>query len=151
MKINQMEVLIMNELRMLDPMAMDPFEDTFRSLLRPWRVGVTERAPQINLDISEKNGSYIVKAEIPGVKKDDIDVRIDGNMVTISAEVKQEKEEKEEGRMLRCERQYGWASRSFTLATPVDEKKSDAKYENGILNLTLPKKEASASGKLSIH
>lgn len=141
----------MNELRMLDPLGLDPFEDTFRSLMRPWRMSTSERAPQISLDISEKDGSYTVKAEIPGVKKEDIDVHIDGNMVTISAEVKQEKEEKEEGRMLRCERQYGYASRSFTLASSVDEKKSDAKYENGILRLTLPKKETSAGGHLAIH
>lgn len=141
----------MNELRLLDPLALDPFEDTFRSLLRPWRSGSTERVPQINIDISEHDGSYVVKAEIPGVKKEDIDVRVDGNMVTISAEVKKEKEEKEEGRMLRCERQYGYASRSFSLSSAVDEKKSDAKYENGILKLTLPKKEGSAGGRLAIH
>ena len=141
----------MNEIRMFDPLTVDPFEDTFRGLLRPWRMGGMERVPQISLDISEHNGKYIVKAEIPGVKKEDIDVRIDGSMVTISTEVKKEKEEKEEGRMLRCERQYGYTSRSFTLASSIDEKKSEAKYENGILRLTLPKKDTAAAGHLPIH
>ena len=83
----------MNELRTIDPFALDPFDDTFRSLMRPWRFEMPEAAPRIKLDLSEQNDSYAVKAEIPGVKKEDIDVRVDGNVVTISAEVKTEKEE----------------------------------------------------------
>ena len=98
----------MNELRTLDPLALDPFDDAFRSLMRPWRFDMPETAPRIKIDLSEQDGSYAVKAEIPGVKKDDIDVRVDGNTVTISAEVKSEKEETGVGRrMLRRERQEG--------------------------------------------
>jgi HSP20 family protein len=77
-------------------------------------------------------------------------VRIDGNQVTISAEVKQDKEEKKEGRLLRSERRYGYASRSFLLASDVDQAAADAKYNNGVLELKLPKKAASAGKKLAI-
>jgi len=141
----------MNELRPFDPLALDPFEDTFRSLMRPWRMEAMEAAPRIKLDLSELDSSYMVKAEIPGVRKEDIDVRVDGNMVTISAEVKTEKEEKKEGRVLRSERQQGYASRSFTLACPVDEAKAAAKYENGVLELTLPKKAATSTKRLAVQ
>jgi HSP20 family protein len=84
------------------------------------------------------------------VRKEDIDVRIEGNQVTISAEVKKDKEEKKDGRVLRSERQYGFASRTFTLACDVDEAKSGAKYENGILELTLPKRTTTSSRRLPI-
>lgn len=141
----------MNELRLFDPLALDPLEDTFRSLLRPWRMEGMEAAPRIKLDLSEQDASFTVKAEIPGVSKEDIDVRVDGNMVTISAEVKKEKEEKKEGRVLRSERQHGYASRSFTLACPVDDAKAAAKYENGILELTLPKKAATSTKRLAVQ
>lgn len=142
----------MNELRTLDPFALDPFDDTFRSLMRPWRIDMPETAPRIKIDLSEQNGSYGVKAEIPGVKKDDIDVRIDGNVVTISAELKSEKEEKGNGnRVLRRERQEGYASRSFTLACPVDEGKVEASYKDGVLALTLPKKTETSSRRIAIQ
>lgn len=142
----------MNDLmRVNDPMfALEPMDDLFRGLLRPWRAELTERAPQIKLDVSEDESNYTIKADVPGVHKEDIDVRIDGNQVTISAEIKKEKEEKKEGRLLRSERQYGYASRSFTLACDVDESKSAAKYQDGVLKLTLPKKATSAARKLSI-
>lgn len=142
----------MNELRTLDPFALDPFDDTFRSLMRPWRFDVPEMALRIKIDLSEQDGSYAVKAEMPGVKKDDIDVRVDGNTVTISAEVKSEKEEKGNGgRMLRRECQEGYASRTFSLACPVDEAKVEARYKDGILALTLPKKADTSSKRIAIH
>ena len=105
----------------------------------------------VKLDLHELDTSYTVKAEIPGVRKEDIDVRVDGNTVTISAEVKKEKEEKKEGRVLRRERQEGYASRSFTLACPVNEAEAEAKYENGVLSLTLPKKAAGSKKRLSVQ
>jgi HSP20 family protein len=144
--------ITMNELRALDPWALDPFDDAFRSLMRPWRFDMPENAPGIKIDLTEQNGSYAVKAEIPGVKKDDIDVRVDGNTVTISAEVKAEKEEKGNGgRVLRRERQEGYASRSFILACPVDEGKVEASYKDGILALTLPKMAGTASKRIAIQ
>lgn len=142
----------MNELRTLDPFALDPFDDTVRSLLRPWRFDMPEAAPRIKIDLTEQDGSYAVKAEIPGVKKDDIEVRVDGSTVTISAEVKSDKEEKGNGgRVLRRERQEGYASRSFTLACPVDDSKVEANYKNGILALTLPKKADTSSKRITVQ
>lgn len=140
----------MNELRVKDLFDMDPLENSFRNLLRPWRLEGVDRAPQIKIDLSEHDDSYMVKADIPGVRKEDIDVRIDRNQVTISAEVKQEKEEKKDGRVLRSERQYGFASRSFALASDIDDTKADAKYQNGVLELRLPKKATGSSRKLSV-
>jgi len=140
----------MNELRTKDPFALDPFEDAFRSLMRPWKSEGGDRTPQIRVDVHEDDGSYTIKADIPGVKKEDIDVRVDGNVVTISAEVKREQEEKKEGRVLRSERHYGYASRSFSLASDVDDGKADAKYADGVLTLKLPKKAQSTAKRLSI-
>jgi HSP20 family protein len=141
----------MNEMRLFDPFAIDPIDDVFRGMMRPWRYETVEAPPRIRLDLAEMDGTYTVRAEIPGARKEDIDVRIEGNLVTISAEMKKEWEEKKEGRVLRSERHYGRASRSFTLASPVDESKADAKYENGILELTLPKKSAAATRRLAVH
>ena len=140
----------MNELRVKDLFELDPFESGFRNLLRPWRMDLAERTPQIRIDLHETDDSYAVKAEIPGVRKEDIDVRIDGNVVTISAEVKQDKEEKKGDRVLRSERQYGWASRSFSLASAVDDGKVDAKYQNGVLELRLPKKATPTQKRVAI-
>lgn len=141
----------MNDLRVNDLLSMEPMESAVRRLLRPWGAELEDSAPRIKLDVTEHNGSYAVKAEVPGVRKEDIDVRIEGNQVTISAEVKKEKEEKEEGRLLRSERRYGYACRSFALDSEVDEAKAVAKYNNGVLELTLPKKSGpSASKRLTI-
>jgi HSP20 family protein len=142
----------MNELRVPDLFDLDPFPASLRELWRPWRnnEGVEARAPQIRIDLSESDNAFAIKAEIPGVKKEDIDVRIDGNQVTISAEVKQDSEEKKDGRLLRSERRYGYASRSFLLASDVDQAAADAKYSNGVLELKLPKKAQSAGQKLTV-
>ena len=121
-----------------------------RGFLRQWPTLASERAPRIRVDLTENESNYIVKAEVPGVRKEDIDVRIDGNQVTISAEVKKNEEEKKEGRVIRSERLHGFASRSFALGFDVDEGKSSAKYKDGVLELTLPKKTASSSRRLQI-
>jgi HSP20 family protein len=105
----------------------------------------------IKLDVTETDKAYIVKAEMPGVNKEDIKVDVSGHQITISSETKKDKEEKS-STTLRCERYYGQQSRSFTLGQEVDESKADAKYENGILMLTLPKKEGGESHKkLIVH
>jgi HSP20 family protein len=140
----------MNELRTFDPFAIEPFDDSLRTLMRPWKLDLADAAPRIKVDVTEQNGSFAVKAEIPGVRKEDIDVRVEGNQVTISAEVKSEKEEKKGTRVLRRECQQGYASRTFTLGSALDEGKADAKYENGILNLTLPKKASTADKRVTV-
>ena len=128
-----------SELARLDPFFdMDDMFNKF--MMRPILRGGMEIGPQIKMDVKEADGKYLVNAEIPGVDKDDIHVTLDGNRVSISAEVKQEKEAKEGGRVIRCERSYGMASRSFNLADEIDQSKVQAKYNNGILELTLPKK-----------
>lgn len=131
----------------------DPFDlafrDFFRNMLRPARLEL-DAEPDIRLDLKETEKAYLVHAEIPGVKKEDIEVSIDGNLVTIRAEVKREKEEKGET-MLRSERYYGSVARSFTLATDVDEKTATASYTDGVLELTLPKKAGSASRRLQVQ
>jgi HSP20 family protein len=141
----------MNELRVPDLLDLEPFPSSLmRELWRPWRSQEGAQAPQIRIDLSETDKDYTVKAEIPGVKKEDIDVRIDGNQVTISAEVKQDKEDKKDGRVLRCERRYGYASRSFMLDSDVEQSSADAKYSNGVLELKLPKKAQSSAKRLTI-
>jgi HSP20 family protein len=140
----------MNPLRVTDPFAVEPVEEMFRQMLQPWRDAPAERAPQIKRDVHEDDACYTVKAEVPGVGKDDIDVRIEGNRVTVSAEVKRDQDEHKDGRVLRRERHYGYASRSFTLACDVDEAKAKATYKDGILELALPKKSKSSSRRLPI-
>lgn len=141
----------MSHLRLPDLFNVTPWEDpAWRSLLRPFRGDVPE-APQIKVDVSENDGAYTVKAEIPGVRKEDIDVRIDGPMVSLSAEIKQEKEEKKGERVLRSERSYGYASRSFTLGSEVDQAKVQARYDAGVLTLTLPKKSPSEAKRIAIE
>lgn len=140
----------MNDLRLKDPLAIDPFDDLFRGFLRPWRGEMAAGTPQIRVDVHEDDEAYTIKAEIPGVKREDIDVHIDGNVVTVGAEVRRDHEEKKDGRVLRSERQYGYANRSFALASAVDEGRADAKYTNGVLQLRLPKKAAPGSRKLTI-
>lgn len=129
----------------------EPFgdmDDWFRKMsLRPLVREGMEIEPQIKMDVKEADGKYLINAEIPGVKKDDIHVTIDGNRISISAEVKKEKEEKEGERVIRSERSYGMASRSFSLADEVDQSQVQAKYNNGVLELTLPKKAGASSRK----
>ena len=133
-----------------DPFG-ESFEDAFRRMLRPVRWEGAEGAPvDIKVDVEENDKAYVVKAEVPGVKKEDIDVRIDGNVVTISAESKREKEVKEKGKVIRSERYYGSMLRSFSLGNDVNDAEATAKYTDGVLELTLPKKETAAAKKLTV-
>jgi HSP20 family protein len=108
-------------------------------MFRPIRWEGEAAAPEIKVDVEENDKAYVVKAEIPGVKKEDIDVQIDGNVVSISAESKREKKVEEKGKVIRSERYYGSMLRSFSLAHDVDQAEANAKYTDGILELTLPK------------
>lgn len=129
----------------------DAFDDLFRGFfLRPVRVE-GQNEPQIKLDVKEDDKGYTVHAEIPGVKKEDIHVTIEGNQVAISAEVKSEKETREGEKVLRSERYFGKVSRAFTLGQDVDEGTAQAKYNNGVLELSLPKKQVAASRRLTIQ
>jgi HSP20 family protein len=141
----------MSNLSVFDNAFNEPLEPFFRRFLAPVRAEMDSNVLQIRIDVEEKDKAYTVRADIPGVKKEDINVRIDGNIVQIDAETKQDKEVKEKGKLLRSERYYGSVSRSFSLSQDIDESKAIAKYENGVLNLELPKKEATALKRLAVQ
>jgi len=134
----------------------DPFSTTagvdelFRGFFAPVRRGDSEAPQAIRLDVTESEQSYIVRAEVPGVKKDDIHVTIEGNQVSIAAEVKRESEKKEGDRVIHTERYAGQQFRSFTLGRDIDRKKVLAKYAEGVLELTLPKNGAPVVEKIAI-
>jgi HSP20 family protein len=107
--------------------------------------------PRAKVDVAEKNGAYLVTAELPGVKKEDIHVNIDGAQVTLEAEVKREKEAAKDERVLHSERVYGKVMRSFALPQEVDEAKAEAKFKDGVLELTLPKKAPASRKQISIQ
>ncbi|NJD25792.1 MAG: Hsp20/alpha crystallin family protein [Betaproteobacteria bacterium] len=131
---------------------IDPFDDLFRGFfVRPVDLaGNQPAAPSIKMDVKEEGDNYVVHAELPGVRKEDIHVVVDGNQVSISADVKQEKEVKEGDRVLRSERYFGKVARSFQLGQDIDDAKAAAKFADGILELTLPKRAAVANKRLTI-
>jgi len=137
----------------------DPFNDLVDDLFKGFLVRPMAYAPyegreavlRAKVDVAEKNGAYLVSAELPGVKKEDIQVSIDGAQVTLSAEVKREREVSEGERMLHLERSYGKITRSFTLPQELDESKVEAKFRDGVLELTLPKKAAEARKQITIQ
>jgi HSP20 family protein len=146
----------MANLTRYDPFSLarfDPFgdiDDLFKGFFV--RPVLFEGQPQmqIRMDLKEDDSAYTVHADIPGVKKEDIHVSIEGKQVSISAETKMEKEEKKGEKVLRSERYVGKIARSFTLAQDVDEARAEAKYSDGVLELTLPKKAATAARKLAV-
>lgn len=129
------------------------FDDFFKGFrLRPLGpLGDVDMEPRIKVDVSEADAAYSVKAEIPGVKKDDIHVAIEGNQVSIEAEVRKEKEEKKGEKVVRSERYFGKQSRSFTLGHDIDAGKAEAKYSDGVLELKLPKKPNGSSKELKVQ
>jgi HSP20 family protein len=104
----------------------------------------------MKIDVTESDGAYTVKAELPGVDKKDIDVQIDGRIVSISAKVERNKEEKDGERVIRRERYSGAFSRSFSLASEVDEANAKAEYKDGVLSLSLPKRAPTDQKRLTI-
>ena len=130
----------------------DVIDDLFRGfLVRPMGYEAPAGAAQFRVDVSENENAYTLRAEIPGVKKNDINITIDGDTVAISAEVKNEKEVKNGDRVLRSERHYGKVYRAFTLGQAVDETAAAAKYSDGVLELTLPKKAAAQAKRVTIQ
>jgi HSP20 family protein len=134
----------------------DPFgdlvDDFFKGyFVRPVGFQSDETLHRIKIEVTEANGEYKVLAELPGVKKEDIHVNIDGDQVSITAETRAERDVKEGGRVLHSERQFGKVSRAFRLAQEVDDAKASARYTDGVLELTLPKKAAAAAKQLTIQ
>ncbi len=134
---------------------LDPFRD-FDSVfpmpraMRRWMAEMPSE-PAIKLDVSEDDKAYHVKAELPGVKKEDIAVEIEGNQVSLSAEVKRESEKKQGETVVHSERYYGRQYRSFTLDKEIDRNKAEARFENGILELTLPKTGGEPAQRIQVR
>ena len=133
---------------------IDPFDQLLPEAFRRWsrQLRLPDDGPaEIRLDVTENDKDYQVRAAIPGAKKDDIRVSVDGNLVSISAEVKQDKEEKKGARVVVRESSYGSASRVFTLAHEIDGNGVVAKLEDGVLKLTLPKREGTTARPIAIQ
>ena len=131
----------------------DLFPEMFRRFMRPMPAvaGLDDQA-EIRLDVTEREKDFLVRAQVPGAKKDDVRVQIDRNYVSITSEVRQQKEKKDEaGRVLLQESSYGAAVRGFSLPCEIDDKASNAKLEDGVLTLTLPKREGGGSRMLPIQ
>jgi HSP20 family protein len=132
------------------------FDDFFKDVapgfyVRPLHGDGLPSPSQIKIDVKETPSAYTVVAEVPGVAREDIHVTVEGSVVTLRAEVKQQDRQTQDEKPLRTERYYGAVARSFQLATDIDNEKSKAKYENGVLSLTLPKKQALAGQRLNIE
>ena len=142
---------------MLNIRRFNPLEDTVENWFRGvpvWLPNSERRAPeqtQFRMDVSENDKEYQVLAELPGVKKEEISITINGNEVAVSTEVKHEKLVKNGETVLCAERYYGKIQRAFSLAQEVDEATAQAKYNDGVLELTLPKKAAAASKRLAVR
>jgi Molecular chaperone (small heat shock protein) len=135
--------------RTFEPMS-DPFETLMRRMWQPVKWG-QEGPMDIRIDVQENDKVYTVRAEMPGLKKEDIKVEIVGDTVSISAESKREEEVKEKGQIVRSERYYGSLYRSFSLGTEIDEAGASAKYVDGVLELTLPKKEGVSTKQINVQ
>ena len=132
------------------------FDEFFKDIapgfyVRPLHGDPLPSPAQIKVDVTENDKGYTVQAEVPGVSKDEIHVALDGNVVTLRAEVKQEDRQGSDEKVLRSERYYGAVSRSFQLPMDIDQAQAKAKYDNGVLTLTLPKKLANGSQRLTIE
>ena len=132
----------------------NPFEELLSDFSKGFFVRPFAFPPEtdvsIRIDVKEDEKGFTVKADIPGAKKDDIQVDIDDDQVTLRAEAKKEKEEKKDEKVVYSERAYGMASRSFTLPAAVDAQAAKAEYKDGVLTLTLPKKANGSAKRLAI-
>jgi HSP20 family protein len=141
----------MSNLMRRDPFSIESIPDLFQGFFRPMRsLGDELTMPDVKLDVSESDQAYTVKAELPGVEKQDIDVKIDGNVVSITAKAERTKALKEGERLIRSERYSGMISRTFSLDSEVDEDAASAQYQDGVLTLTLPKKTTASHKHLQI-
>lgn len=132
----------------------DPFREPEGFLgfprLRRWLRELPEE-PAMRLDVTEDEKAYKVKAELPGVKREDIAVDVDGSQVSIGAEVKREKEEKRDEKVVHSERYFGRQFRSFTLGSEIDRRNVVAKFADGVLELTLPKNGAPKAERITVQ
>ena len=143
---------------MTNLVTYDPFldidtgmDELFRGFFKPVRWEGARTPVTIKMDVTETKDGYMVHAEMPGVKKENVNVEIEGNEVTITGEVKREWERKESDKVLRSERYYGNVYRSFTVPHELDEGKCEAKYDGGVLELKLVTKAGVEVKKLAVR
>lgn len=135
----------------------EPFDDLLNNLFQGFLVRpvATANPPTaaraFSVEVREEDKAYVLHAELPGVARDDIHVSIDSNEVTISAEVRNQRDERKDGRVLRSERYYGKLYRAFQLGDAIDDTAAEAKYADGVLELRLPKKAATTAKRLQIR
>jgi HSP20 family protein len=139
----------MSNLRLLDPVFGTDLDTALRRFFgTPATPERAQQPLQMRIDVTEKPEAYLVKADLPGVKKGDIHVQVEGNVVRIDAECREENDTRGDGgKVLRSERYYGTLSRAFSLAQDIDEAGVQARYADGVLNLELPKKASGAAAR----
>ena len=140
----------MTNLVTYDPFVDTGMEELFRGFFKPVRMEGMRTPVTIKMDVTETPDGYLVHAEMPGIKKENINVEIEGNEITITGEVQREREKKEGDKLLRSERYYGNVFRSFTLPHELDEAKCEAKYDGGVLELKLVRKVGMPGKKLPV-
>ena len=123
------------------PRLFDDFFKDFSSsyLVRPLLSDPLSSLEQIKIDVTDNGEAFVVRADMPGVNKEDLHVDIEGNYVSLRAEVNQVDNKKQDNKIIYTERYSGVATRSFSLPAEISKDKAKAKYENGVLILTLPK------------
>lgn len=130
----------------------DFFNDVFtRGALAPMRTGELPAAARARMDVIDKGDRYEVLIDLPGVRKEDIQVTIEGPRVSVTAETQSKRESKEGERVLHTERYAASYARSFELPTEVTEQGAEANFDNGVLKLGLPKRAAVMSKRLEIR
>ena len=131
----------------------EDFDDLFENFMRPLPRAFQNEDGNLTpaIDVTDEGKAFRVSAELPGVKRDDIDVSINDGVLTISAERRNETEDKDkEGRVIRRESRYGNYVRSMRLDASIDTANVKANYADGVLNLTLPKAEEARPQKIDI-
>lgn len=128
------------------------FDNLFEGFLRParWTEEAVSEGLVPVLDVIERDNEFVVKAEMPGVKKDEIEVSLENGVLTIGAETSSETVEKDGDRVIRQERSYGKYVRSLRIGKEINEAKIKASYKDGVLELILPKAEAAKPKKISV-
>ncbi|WP_454767159.1 Hsp20/alpha crystallin family protein [Cupriavidus campinensis] len=140
----------MSNIKRYDPFSIEPMSDMLQSMLRNWRMTPDADMP-FKVDVTESDTSYTITADLPGAKKEDIDVSVDRGTVMISAKLEKHSEVKEGDRVIRQERYSGSMQRAFTLDANIDMEKIDASFQDGVLRVVLPKKEASQQQRVTVR
>lgn len=130
----------------------DNFDNVMERFLQPPRLLDEEMAGSLTprMDVVERDSEFVIRTDLPGIRKEDINVTLEDGVLTIRGESKEETDEKENGHVIRQERRNGKYTRSLRLATPIDEKNVKAAYKDGVLELTLPKVEEAKPKKITV-